>query len=44
MYMALYILIFSSIYKASLSTNESRHAKKLTNPNNQKRVQIKVEG
>ena len=43
-YMALYILIFSSIYKSSLPTNESRHSKKLTDQNNQKRVQIKVEG
>ena len=44
MYLALYILIFSSIYKSSLSTNESRHSKKLTYPNNQKRAEIKVEG
>jgi len=42
-YMALYILIFSSIYKSSLPTNESRHSKKLTYPNNQKRAQIEVE-
>jgi hypothetical protein len=44
MYLALYILIFSSIYKSSLPTNESRHSKKLTYPNNQKRAEIKVEG
>jgi len=37
-YMALYILIFSSIYKSSFPTNESRHSKKLTYPNNQKRT------
>ncbi len=44
MYLALYILIFSSIYKSSLPTNESRHSKKLTHQNNQKRVEIEVEG
>ena len=44
MYLVLYILIFSSIYKSSLPTNESRHSKKLTHPNNQKRVEIEVEG
>jgi hypothetical protein len=44
MYLALYILIFSSIYKASLPTNESLHAKKLTSPNNQKPAQIEVDG
>jgi len=44
MYLALYILIFSSIYKSSLPINESRHSKKLTYPNNQKRAQIEVEG
>ena len=44
MYLVLYILIFSSIYKSSLPTNESRHSKKLTHQNNQKRVEIEVEG
>ena len=44
MYLALYILIFSSIYKSSLPTNESLHSKKLTYQNNQKRVEIEVEG
>jgi len=44
MYLALYILIFSSIYKSSLPTNELRHSKKLAYPNNQKRTHIEVEG
>ena len=39
----LYILIFSSIYKSSLPTNESLHAKKLTDQNNQKQMQISVD-
>lgn len=42
-YLALYILIFSSIYKASLPTNESGHTKKLTHINNHKRLQIEVD-
>ena len=43
-YLSLYILIFSYIYKSSLPTNESHHAKKLNYPNNQKQVQIEVDG
>ena len=43
-YLSLYILIFSFIYKSSLPTNESHHAKKLNYPNNQKQVQIEVDG
>ena len=43
-YLSLYILIFSYIYKSSLPTNESHHAKKLTYPNNQKQVQMEVDG
>ena len=42
MYLSLYILIFSSIYKSSLPTNESLHAKKLTYLNNQKQMQIGI--
>ena len=37
-YLSLYILIFSSIYKSSLPTNESLHAKNLTHQNNQKQM------
>ena len=33
-YLSLYILIFSSIYKSSLPSNESLHAKNLTYQNN----------
>ena len=43
-YLSLYILIFSYIYKSSLPTNEYHHAKKLTYLNNQKQVQIEVDG
>ena len=47
-YLSLYILLFSSIYKSSykssLPTNESLHAKKLTYLNNQKQMQIGIDG